>query len=53
MARLAANFDPDPLIHHNLRPLPIQVWRLEPPEVAKASVQGVAGSKAASRYLGA
>ena len=53
VARLAANFGPDPLIHHDLRPLPIQVWRLEPLEVAKASVQGVAGSKAASRYLGA
>ena len=53
MVRLAANFDPDPPLHHDLRPLPIQVWRLEPPEVAKASVQRVAGSSAAGRYLGA
>jgi hypothetical protein len=51
VVRLAANFDLDPLLHHDLRPLPIQVWRLEPPEVAKASVQRVAGSEAASRYL--
>jgi hypothetical protein len=53
MMRLAANFDPDPLIHHDLRALQIQDWRLEPLGVAKASVQGFAGSDAASRYLGA
>ena len=52
VVRLAANFDLDPLLHHDLRPLPIQVWRLEPPEVAKASVQRFAGSEAASCYLG-
>jgi hypothetical protein len=51
--RLAANFDPDSLLHHDLCPLPIQVWWLEPAEVAKASVQRVADSEAASRYLGA
>jgi hypothetical protein len=51
--QLAANCDLDPLIHHDLRPLPIQVLRLESLEVAKASVQGFAGSDAASRYLGA
>jgi amino acid transporter len=44
MMRLAANFNPDPLIHHDLRALPIQDWRLEPLGVAKASVQGFAGS---------
>jgi hypothetical protein len=53
VVRLAANFDPDPRLHHDLRPLPIQVWRLESPEVAKASVQRVTDSKAASRHLGA
>lgn len=53
MVRLTANFDPDHLLHHHLRPLPIQVWRPEPPEVAKASVRRVAGSEAASRYFGA
>ena len=53
MVRLAADFDPDPPLHHDLRPLPIQVWGLEPPDVAKASVQRFADSAAASRYLGA
>jgi hypothetical protein len=53
VVRLAANFDPDPRLHHDLRPLPNQVWRLEPSEVAKANVQRVAGSEAASRYLSA
>jgi hypothetical protein len=53
MVRLATNFDPDPPLHHDLRPLPIQVWRLESHEVEKASAQRVASSEAASRYLGA
>jgi hypothetical protein len=52
MVKLAANFDPDPPLHHDLHPLPTQVRRLEPPEVATAGDQGVADSEAAGRYLG-
>jgi hypothetical protein len=51
--RLAANFDPDSLLHHDLCPLPNQVWRLEPFELAQASVQRAASSETAGRYLGA
>lgn len=43
----------DPPLHYYLHPLPVQIWGLESPEVATASIQGIADPETAGGYLGA
>lgn len=49
----AANPHADPPLYRDLRAVSIQIRRLEPYEVAAASVQRAAGSEAPSRHFGA